>query len=599
MNSLVKVLRHVPELRWYYLGITICSVLMALTSLASPFLLQQATDTVVESLRGKPTSTMVIVWFAVGILVAELLNALFGNVGGYLGDVMSMRMRAILSSRYYSKLLRLPQRYFDGELSGSIIARLTRSITELGNFMQMLSNNFLPMLVTLFAALAVTAWYYWPLTVLLLAIFPLYTWLTALTSGRWQRFEDKKNEHVDVAGGAFAEVITQMRVVKSFVAQRRELDRFNDEYDQTVALTKPQSRWWHSMDLTRRTGLAVIFFAINLLILVQTINGRFSIGTMILLIQLVGMAKMPVTGMSYLVDSVQRAVAGSREYFAVLDETDEPGATLDQSDATALPQPVDGAPAVEFEGVHFGYDDEPDVLHDISFTVQPGQKMALVGESGGGKSTIANLLMGLFRPRQGQVRVMGEAFDAHGLDALRRRIGVVFQDASLFSGTIAENIAYGHPGATTAQIIEAAERANAHEFIQKFADGYDSLIGERGLKLSGGQKQRIAVARAMLKDAPILVLDEATSALDTKSERLVQAGLDELMADRTSIIIAHRLSTIAAVDTIITIQDGTIHEVGSPAELAQTGGIYAQLLALQDSGSKADRKKLQSYDILR
>ena len=600
MSSLWKVLRHVDELRSYYLFIALASVLMAATALASPFLLRGATDHVVARLQGQDAAISVVVWFAVGILLAELGNALLSNWGGYLGDVMSMRMRAILSSRYYSKLLRLPQRYFDNTLSGTVIARLTRSITELTQFLQSMSNSFLPMLLTLGAALVVTGYYYWPLAVLLVVIFPLYTWLTALTSGRWQRYEKQKNEHVDIAGGAFAEVVAQMRVVKSFVAQRRELDRFDAQYQQTIDLTRPQSRWWHQMDLVRRASLAVVFFGINVLILVQTMQGNFTIGTMVMLIQLVGMAKAPVANMSYLVDTAQRAIAGSRDYFDVLDETDEPGATLDPAVVVApLPAPVAGAPAIAFHQVCFGYDDGPDVLCDIDFTVQPGQRIALVGESGGGKSTLINLMMGLFPPREGSIDVFGAPHLAHGLDALRRRVGVVFQDASLFSGTIEDNIRYGAPQATIAQVREAAVRANAAEFIERFPDGYQTLIGERGLKLSGGQKQRVAVARAMLKDAPILVLDEATSALDTKSERLVQAGLEELMVDRTSVIIAHRLSTIATVDQIITLREGRIDEVGTPAELAISGGIYAELLALQESGTKADRKRLQSFDILR
>lgn len=177
-------------------------------------------------------------------------------------------------------------------------------------------------------------------------------------------------------------------------------------------------------------------------------------------------------------------------------------------------------------------------------------------------------------------------------------MGVVFQDASLFSGTIRENIAYGRPDATEKEIIDVAERANAHSFISAFPDGYDTLIGERGLRLSGGQKQRVAVARAMLKDAPVLVLDEATSALDTRSERAVQAGLDELMADRTTLIIAHRLSTIADVDTIVTLEAGRVGEVGPPAELAVSGGIYNQLLTLTASSSAADRKRLKEFGFI-
>jgi ATP-binding cassette subfamily B protein len=184
------------------------------------------------------------------------------------------------------------------------------------------------------------------------------------------------------------------------------------------------------------------------------------------------------------------------------------------------------------------------------------------------------------------------------LPQLRSQVGVVFQDPALFSGTIRENIAYGRPGATEEEITTAARRSHAHGFIIALPGGYDAEIGERGVKLSGGQKQRIAVARAMLKDAPILVLDEATSSLDSKAERLVQEGLEELMADRTTLIIAHRLSTISSVDRIITIRDGLIDEIGTPAELALTDGIYSELLSLQASSTKADRKRLQRYEIL-
>jgi len=208
-----------------------------------------------------------------------------------------------------------------------------------------------------------------------------------------------------------------------------------------------------------------------------------------------------------------------------------------------------------------------------------------------------SLLLGLYRPQHGRILVGGVDLADLPLAQVRRGVGVVFQDPSLFSGTIAENIAYARPNAGREEVRAAAERANAHPFVARFADGYDALIGERGLKLSGGQKQRIAVARAILKDAPVLVLDEATSSLDSKSERQVQAGLEALMRDRTTLIIAHRLSTISAVDTIVTLRDGRVDEIGSPQDLAESGGIYAQLLALQESGTRRDRRRLAAYDI--
>lgn len=206
-----------------------------------------------------------------------------------------------------------------------------------------------------------------------------------------------------------------------------------------------------------------------------------------------------------------------------------------------------------------------------------------------------NLLLGLYPATGGRLEVCGEDVRELDVEKLRATTGVVFQEAALFSGTVHDNIAYGKPGASREEVVDVAKRANAHDFITNFADGYDTVIGERGLRLSGGQKQRVAVARAMLKDAPILVLDEATSALDTKAERAVQAGLDELMVGRTTLMIAHRLSTIAGVDTIITLRDGHVDEIGSPDELATSGGIYSELLRLTASSSAADRERLKAF----
>lgn len=596
MRSLVRILAAVKELRWYYTGIIICSVLTAVTGLATPFIIKAATDEVVASLQGQGRGIAVVIWLAVALLAADLANTLISNVGGYLGDVMAARLRARLSQRYFHKLLTLPQRYYDTALTGTIISRLQRSITETTQFLQSFSNNFFPMLLTLVASLAITAWYSPWISLLLLIIFPTYMWLTTLTSKKWQRLEGEKNTHVDIAGGRFAEVIGQIRVVKSFVQEKRELASFGEHYDATVGLTQQQSRYWHSMDAARRGAMNVIFFGVYALIFVRTMQGDFTVGVMVLLIQLVNLAKQPAMMMSYLVDTAQRAIAGSRDYFQVMAEPQERDALT--APVVAAPRALDpNEPMIQFTEASFGYEDGHEVLHDVSFAIGQGERVAFVGESGGGKTTLVSLLLGLYELDRGQVRVAGHPITETPTELLRGSVGVVFQDASLFSGTIRENIAYANPDATDEQIQQAAREANAHAFIMGFEDGYDTLIGERGLKLSGGQKQRIAVARAMLKDAPILVLDEATSALDSKSERLVQEGLDRLMHGRTSVIIAHRLSTIATVDRIVTLRDGRVDEIGTPAELATTGGIYAELLALQAAGSKRDRKKLKEFDI--
>ncbi len=598
MRSLVRILSTTRELWPYYVGIVASSLLMSVTALVTPFIIGRATDEVVAIAGGHGGTIRTIVLLALGLLVAELLNTVLTNVGGYLGDTMTARLRQILSVRYFEKLLGLPQRYFDDELSGTIIGRLSRSITEVTNFLKSMANTFFTMLVTTVAVLVISGFYSWPLAVMLAVMFPAYMWLTTRTSSNWQRLEGEKNDRIDVANGRFSEVIGQIRVVKSFVRERSELAMFDDRYGSTIDLTRGQARHWHTMDTARRAVLNVAFLGIYLVLFLQTAHGAFSIGVMVLLLQLMGMARTPVTMMSFIVDSGQRAIAGSESYFEVLDQVPEVRPALPAAGAEpAGPGRVVDPHAFAFRHVDFAYEPGRPVLRDVTFHADAGERIALVGESGGGKSTLVNLLLGLYPADAGVVTLGGRDITSMPVETLRRDVGVVFQDPSLFSGTIRENIAYGRPDATDAEIAGAARRANADRFIERFPEGYDALIGERGVKLSGGQKQRVAVARALLKDAPVLVLDEATSSLDTKSERLVQEGLEELMADRTTLIIAHRLSTISSVDRIVTLRDGAVDEIGSPAELAVSGGIYAELLALQASDDLADRARLRAYGI--
>lgn len=609
MRLLGRILKTTSALWPYYVGIILVSIVVAGLSLFSPFILREATDAIVSAVTGKVTVesvTRTIIFLALALFAASLLNTVMTNIGGYIGDVMASRMRQILATRYYAKLLSLPQKYFDNQVTGTIIARLDRSINGITQFMQSFSNNFFPMLITMVAVLIISAVYYWPLAILLALLFPIYMWLTALTSKRWQKYEGQKNHEIDVANGRFAEVVGQVKVVKSFVAETRELADFGGRYGKTVSITRPQSNWWHRMDTLRGAALNIIFLAIHLLIFYRTLHGYFTIGDMVMLIQLVTMAQQPVYMMSYIVDAAQRAIAGSRDYFDVMAQPVEPTANKELVDATsasdtprlhvATPAPLPaGEPAMAFNNVTFSYEEGKPVISDVSLQARHGERIALVGESGGGKSTLVNLLLGLYKPNSGNLSVCGVDVADLTSEELRASVGVVFQDASLFSGSIAENIAYGRPDASQEDIIEVAKKANAHEFISAFPEGYDTIVGERGLKLSGGQKQRVSVARAMLKDAPLLVLDEATSALDTKSEQAVQAGLEQLMENRTTLMIAHRLSTIAGVDTIVTIQDGKVDEIGSPAELAVSGGIYSELLRLTNSTAAADRERLRAF----
>jgi ATP-binding cassette, subfamily B, bacterial len=591
MKPLLQVIGYAKHLWPYYLGITISSILVALTGIAIPFVIKAATDLMVHVIQGGGADVSGALWLAALLFGFDAANTLIRNWGGYLGDVMAAKLKAQLSTRYFEHLLSLPQGYYDGELTGTIINRLNRAITEVSNFLNMFANNFFQMVLTTFLTVFIVWLYSWELALLVFVIYPLFLWLTALTSKKWQKYQTEKNLETDIASGRFAEVVTQIRVVKSYVQERLEHRHFRVRFHRTITLTRKQSRYWHNMDVARGIVLGVIFFAIYAFIFSETVEKRFTIGEMVLLITLINAVRLPIFSMSFIVDSFQRAITGSKDYVKAMELKPE---IADRSGAHNL-EITQGR--VMYGAVDFSYAKSKQVLNKISFTLEPGQKVALVGESGEGKTTISNLLMRLYEPTGGVIAIDDVDISDVTQRSLRQQIATVFQEPALFSGTIRENIAYAHPRAHEDEILEAAKAANAHDFIMKLDKGYDSEIGERGIKLSGGQKQRIAIARAILKKAPILILDEATSSLDSRAEQQVQEALDRLMHGRTTLIIAHRLSTIAHVDKIITIKNGQIDEQGTPRQLAKTGGIYAQLLELQMGTTERAQKKLEAYEI--
>lgn len=414
--------------------------------------------------------------------------------------------------------------------------------------------------------------------------------MTVKASGTWQGYQKKINHNTDMASGRFAEAISQVKVVKSFIQEKKEIKYFDKHTNKVLEYTRPQSKYWHTKDIQRRLALNVIFFAVYLFIFVQAAHGQLSAGQAVTLILYAMQIRIPIFTISFLVENTQRAIADSKDYFEIMSMKPD----IDDHANASTMQVKKGE--ITFDDMSFGYGDKH-VLHNISFVVEPDSKVALVGESGEGKTTLTNLLLRLYEPASGSISIDGVNVQDVTQISLRQNIGVVFQDPALFSGTIKENIAYGDTSASLDAVINAAKSANAHEFIEKLEKGYDTEIGERGLKLSGGQKQRIAIARALLKDAPILILDEATSSLDSKSEAMVQQALERLMKGRTTLIIAHRLSTIQNVDKIITLQNGTVSETGSPDELAASGGIYSQLLKLQQGTSASSKKKLKEFEI--
>lgn len=587
MKSIIKVLTYSKQLWPYYAAISVFTILLSLMSLLQPLLSGWAID---EISQGGSADIRYVVYLALGIFILEVFSTIFSNIGGYIGDQMAAKLNKYLGSRYYEQLLSLPQSYFDNELSGKIINRLNRSITQISNFMQMMSNNFLQFIFTTVFSLIAVAYYSWQVALLLFMLYPIYIGLTLKTSNTWLKYQDKKNTQLDIATGRFAESINQVKVVKSYIQENREKKFFNLHMQNMISINKPQSAYWHKRDVQRRLILNTIFFGVYLFIFVQAAKGFYSPGVAVALILYAMQIRIPIFTISFLVENTQKAVADSKDYFRIMDLKPD---IEDDPDAKSL-QVKQGQ--ISFKNVYFGYDNQ-NVLKGLSFDIKADSKVALVGESGEGKTTISNLLIRLYQPNKGLITIDNQDITKVSQKSLRDNIAVVFQDPALFSGTIYENIAYANSSATKAQVMAAAKAANADDFIRKFKDGYQTQIGERGLKLSGGQKQRISIARALLKDAPILILDEATSSLDSRSEALVQEALDKLMKGRTTIIIAHRLTTIAGVDKIVTLKNGKVDEQGSPKELASTNGIYARLLKISSRHDEKAKKQLKEFEI--
>lgn len=590
MKQIFKIFKFAKHLWPYYLGVSLGSVVLALLNQVQPIITKNAIDLLPGVVGGQDNFAPVLV-LVLGLFLCDVGATFVSNISGYYGDILAAKLRFFLSTKYYEHLLTLSQRYYSTELTGKIISRLNRSIYGLTNFVNMFSNNFLQFILTTVFTLIIVARYSWVVALLFASLYPIFLWLTSRTSKKWQKYQEDINEASDIGSGRFAEVVGQIKVAKSYTSEKSELNFFSGMLRRTIKTTYPQSKLWHKQDVNRRLILNLIFGLVYVYIFWEAVDGKFTVGETVLLIQYGALIRLPIFSMSWLVDNTQRAIADSKDFFEAMDEKPD---VVDKPNAANLS--VEKG-EVSFNNVSFAYEDNHQVLSGVNFTQAPDTKVALVGESGEGKTTITNLLLRLYDPQEGAITIDGKDIADVTQKSLRQNIAVVFQEATLFSGTVRENIAYGKPNATLKEIKAAAKAANATQFIEKLPKGLDTLVGERGIKLSGGQKQRVAIARALLKDAPILILDEATSSLDSKSEHEVQAALEQLMKGRTTLIIAHRLSTIAGVDQIITLKKGKVDEIGTPKELSKTNGIYAQLLQLQNKTDATTKKKLKEFEI--
>ncbi|HVZ58617.1 MAG TPA: ABC transporter ATP-binding protein [Patescibacteria group bacterium] len=588
MKNIGRIIRISKPLH-HLVGILVVLILFSsVLQLIAPILSKSIVDQIVARVQGNGgdlTRLIVLILIALG---TNLLALITNTVSDRIGDHFAGRLRQFLTERFYDKVLSLPQSYFDSEVSGKILNQLSRGIVTIQGFLNSTTNFILPTFLQSIFTVVVLAYYNIPIAFFTFILFPIYLVLSYYSTVKWGKEEVKKNAIEDRTRGRMQEVIANITLVKSFTNELREFKSTERNLTEINKIYAKQSQTFHVFDFFRGLSLNLILFAINVLVFYNTFQRQLTIGEMVLILQLVNQARIPLFAMSFILTQIQMAEAGSKEFFEVLD--------LPSQEDYRLTNKIERIkePTITFDRVSFHYQAQNKVLQDVSFTMRKNEAVALVGHSGAGKSTIINLILKFYNPTFGNIFLNEKNY--HDLDHrfIRENISLVFQENELFSSTVRENVAYGRVSATEKEIIHALRLANAYDFVRKLPEGLDSQVGERGVRLSGGQKQRIQIARAILKDAPILILDEATSSLDAKSEKDVQDALENLMQNKLVIIIAHRFSTIQNVDKIIVIDKGTIIDSGSPKELAERPGIYRDLLHYQVEGNK---KLLEKYDI--
>jgi len=480
-----------------------------------------------------------------------------------------------LRQALYFHIQRLSLAYHDRKSTGDLISTVT---SDIGSIQTFITSNLLDAVInilTLAGMVAVMFFYNWQFTLIALSVAPIL----AVVVFKYTRNIKKASREVRKKEGEIVstiqEVLSSIRVVKAFAREDYEVRRLETESLENVEIAMRargiKARLSPLVEVIVAVGTAlVLWFGARMVL-----AGAISVGTLVMFIWYLGKMYKPMQDLSKMTDAWSKATVGYERIRGILDVDgevrDRPGARM----VSRL------RGSIEFDRVTFGYETERPILEDMSFRIEAGQVAAFVGPTGAGKTTIISLISRFYDPTSGEVKIDGVDVRNYQQRSLREHISVVLQETVLFQGTVWQNIAYGKPNATRAEILRAAELANASEFIEKMPKGYDTLVGERGVTLSGGQRQRIAIARAVIRNTPILILDEPSSGLDAESEKLVFDALDKLMKGKTSIVIAHRLSTIRSADVIFVVQDGKLVESGKHEELAAAGGLYAELYEIQ------------------
>lgn len=571
LSKLGGIFRFLMPYRWAFFSGLIFLLFSSLTLLTFPFVAGKLIDTA-QGGEWVVSDVNSIALILIGILAVQSIFSFFRV---WLFAWVSERSMRDIRSALYSRLVRLPMSFFDKRRTGELISRITSDVSQLQDTFSTTLAELFRQVITLVAGIGFLLFNTPKLTLFMLGTFPVLI-LIAMVFGKFiRRLSKKTQDELAAANVIVEETLQSITTVKSFVGESYESNRYSKGLEKVlgVALTTAKYRGaFISFIIFALFGgiVGVMWYGASLVA-----SGEMSVGELVSFVLYTTFIGGSIAGLGDIYSLLQKAIGSSERVLEILDEKAEEESGITSTNFLG---------EIQFEKVRFRYPTRPEVevLKEVSFRIKPGEKVALAGHSGAGKSTIIQLLSRFYEVDQGSIQVDGREVKDWDLKALRSKIGIVPQEVLLFGGSIRENIAYAKPEASEEEIILAAKKANAWQFIVQFPEGLDTLVGERGVKLSGGQRQRVAIARAILKDPAILILDEATSSLDAESESLVQEALDELMKGRTTLIIAHRLATIRKVDCIYVLSEGKIVEQGSHQELLQnSAGFYSNLVRLQ------------------
>ena len=494
----------------------------------------------------------------------------------YYGHIIGVRMQSKMRQDLFGHLQKLPFRFYDDNETGKIMTRITSDLFEVCELAHHGPENLLISSVMIILSFTYLMTIDWILTLIIFTCVPILFLVTFHYRKAMKRAFDERRKSTATINASVESSITGIRVTKAYTNSKREIEKFavgdKEFVDASYGAYDAMAKFHCSTTFITEVFNVFILIAGGLFLYA----GRISFGDYSTFIVSVNLFIAPVNTLIGFMEQYQNGVSGFKRFVEIMEEVPEG----EKEDAKTL-ESVEGV--IEFKNVNYSYNESKEVLRNVNLRLEKGRKLALVGPSGGGKTTLCHLLPSFYKLKDGCGEILIDGTDVRDLtlESLRKNIGIVQQDVFLFAGTIRDNILYGNLDASEEEMIEAARRANIHEYISTLPKGYDTEIGERGVKLSGGQKQRLSIARVFLKDPSILILDEATSALDNTTELLIQEALDELCRGRTTIVVAHRLSTIRNADEIAVVMDGEITERGTHEELIAKGGTYKSLYALQ------------------